>query len=170
MGECSGVREVICPLFYLILFSNIFMIMKNTIRKILREHFESYTLYHGTSSGRLENILTKPSTLFLTTDKEVAIYYSVKGGEDYFLEKEIEFENEYGVTPDEYFDTEENGELNMFKSLYPKNESPVVLVIKIPQHLIPNIKNFMGYKGNDFKVDPKYIVNVIHIDWNELDF
>jgi hypothetical protein len=131
---------------------------------------DNYTLYHGTSSGRLESIQSKPNKLFLTTDLNVAIYYSSKGGEDYFLTKEIEFEKKYGETPDSYFNTQDNGELIMFKSLYPKNETPIVIKFSIPKKLIKNINNFIGYKGGELLVDPKYITEVIYVNWDDLDY
>ena len=137
---------------------------------LLKESEDTYTLYHGTSSGRLDAIKSKPNNLFLTTDEEVATYYAAKGGEDYFMNKEIEFENKYGETPDEYFNTEENGELKMFKSLFPKGETPIVIKLKIPKDLIQNINNFYGYKGGELWVEPEYISDVIHIDWNDLDY
>lgn len=130
----------------------------------------NYTLYHGTSSGRLESIKSKPSKLFLTTDEDAATYYASKGGEDYFMEKEIEFENQYGETPDEYFDTQENGELPMFKALYPKNETPIVIKFRIPKNIIKNIDDFIGYKGGELLIDPIYISEVISVDWDDLDY
>lgn len=129
-----------------------------------------YTLYHGTSSGRLNDIKTKPTKLFLTTNEDVATYYAAKGGEDYFMTKEIEFEKQHGVTPDEYFDTQENGELPMFKALYPKNESPIVLKLKIPKNIIKNINDFIGYKGGELLIEPNYISEIINVDWDSLDY
>lgn len=148
---------------------------RNFIRKTIRQYLNEnendyYILYHGTSSGNLNRIFKTPTKLFLTSDENVAIYYSAKGGEDYFLRKEMEFENEYGVTPDEYFNTEENGELKMFKSLYPENETPVVIEFKIPKDKINDIDSFMGYKGNELLVKPVYISKVINIDWEDLDY
>lgn len=147
---------------------------KLLIRQLIRENLSgvdnAYVLYHGTSSNNLEGIKIKPTKLFLTTDETAAIYYAAKGGEDYFMAKEIEFENEYGATPDEYFDTKENGELPMFKALYPKNAFPIIIEFKIPSLLIKDIKAFYGYKGGELLVDPKFIVKISNIDWNDLDF
>jgi hypothetical protein len=147
---------------------------KLLIRQLLRENLGSvdnaYVLYHGTSSNNLENIKNKPNNLFLTADESAAIYYAAKGGEDYFLAKEIEFENEYSITPDEYFDTQENGELPMFKALYPKNAFPIVIEFKIPPALIKDIKAFYGYKGGELLVNPKFITKITKIDWNDLDY
>lgn len=145
--------------------------MKTLIKKLLEEALnERYILYHGTSSGYLDVIKTKTNKLFLTTDKNVATYYAAKGGEKYFIDKEIEFETKFGESPDEYFNTQENGELPMFKALYPKNEKPIVIEFKIPKPLIKNINDFQGYKGGELIVNPKYISKIISIDWDELDF
>ena len=65
------------------------------------------------------------------------------------MTKEIEFEKQYGETPDDYFNTQENGELPMFKALYPKNETPIVIKFQIPKSLIKNINDFIGYKGGE---------------------
>ena len=137
---------------------------------ILLENTDTFTLYHGTSSGRLDGIKSKPNKLFLTTDEDVATYYAAKGGEDYFMNKEIEFEEQYGETPDEYFNTQEYGELPMFKALYPKNETPIIIKIEIPKKLIKNINDFIGYKGGELIVKPKYISDIISVDWNDLEF
>jgi hypothetical protein len=135
------------------------------------ELFENtYTLYHGTSSNNLDKIKSKPTKIFLTTDEDVATYYAAKGGELYFLKKEQEFEKQYDQTPDEYFDTEENGEVSMFKALYPKNASPIVIKFEIPKDLISNINDFIGYKGKEFIVNPKYITEIINIDWDDLEY
>jgi len=147
---------------------------KLLIKQLLRESLNGidnvYVLYHGTSSNNLESIKNKPNKLFLTADESAAIYYAAKGGEDYFMNKETEFENEYGTTPDEYFDTQENGELPMFKALYPKNAFPVVIEFKIPSSLIKDIKAFYGYKGGELLVSPKFITKITQIDWDELDY
>ena len=145
-------------------------LLKNFIKEISNGESDTYTLYHGTSSGRVSRIKSSPTKLFLTTDEDVAYYYASKGGEEYFLDAEIEFEKEYGIRPDEYFETDEYGELYMFKELYPENEHPVVLKIKIPKNEINNINKFMGYKGGEFLVEPKYIIDVIDVDWDELDY
>ena len=137
---------------------------------LLKESEDTYTLYHGTSSGKLDGIKSKPKKLFLTTDKEVATYYAAKGGEDYFMNKEMEFENQYGETPDEYLNTEENGELIMFKELYPKDQQPIVIIFEILKDLITNIENFYGYKGGELKIEPKYISDVILYEWDDLDY
>ena len=135
------------------------------------EYFENtYTLYHGTSSNNLNDIKSKETKLFLTTDEDAATYYAAKGGELYFLKKEQEFELKYNQTPDEYFDTEENGEIPMFKALYPKNASPIVIKFEIPKELVSNINDFIGYKGNELTVEPKYITEIINIDWDDLDY
>jgi hypothetical protein len=129
-----------------------------------------YILYHGTSSDRLENIKSKPTKLFATVDEDAATYYSAKGGEDYFLNKEIEFEKQYGETPDEYFYTSENGELPMFKALYPKDATPIILKLRIPKSKITNINDFIGYKGGELLVEPNEIIDITNVDWNELDY
>jgi len=146
------------------------IITEEQYKLIIEGNTDTYTLYHGTSSGRLDGIKSKPNKLFLTTDEDVATYYASKGGEDYFMNKEIEFEEQYGETPDEYFNTEEYGELDMFKALYPKNETPIVIQLKIPKKLIRDIDNFIGYKGGKLLIKPNYISKVIDIDWNELDY
>jgi hypothetical protein len=137
------------------------------------KYFESsekfYTLYHGTSSDRVKLITTNVK-LFLTSDEDVAYYYAAKGGEYYFMKKEEEFEEEYGLTPDEYYDTDENGELGMFKDLYPKNSTPVVIKFNIPKHLINDIDDFVGYNGGDLLVNNNYIDEIIDVDWNDLDY
>lgn len=138
---------------------------------IKKENVDNYyILYHGTSSGRLGFIKSKPTKLFLTDSEDVATYYAAKGGEDYFMTKEIEFEKQYGETPDEYFNTTENGELPMFKALYPKNETPTVIKFQIPKSLIKNINDFIGYKGGELLIEPKYISEVINVGWDELDY
>jgi hypothetical protein len=145
--------------------------IKTTIREYLNENDNNYyTLYHGTSSGRLNNIKSNPTKLFLTDSEDVATYYAAKGGEDYFMNKEIEFEKQYGETPDEYFNTSENGELLMFKALYPKGETPIVIKFNIPKNIIKNINNFIGYKGSELLVEPNYISEIINIDFNDLDY
>ncbi len=58
----------------------------------------------------------------------------------------------------------------MFKALYPKNASPIVIKFEIPKELISNINDFIGYKGKNFIVDPKYITEIINIDWDDLDY
>ena len=131
---------------------------------------DTYTLYHGTSSNLLNDIISKPTRLFLTTDKDVATYYSAKGGENYFMMKEIEFENKYGETPDEYFNTKDNGEIEMFKSLYPKNSTPIVIEFYIPKNKINDINDFIGYKGGKLKVIPKYVSKIHNIEWDNLDY
>ena len=145
--------------------------MKTKFKQFLNENNqEFYTLYHGTHSGNLDFIKNNKTKLFLTTDEEVATYYAAKGGEDYFMDKEVEFEDEHGVTPDEYYDTQENGESVMFKALYPENEHPVVFKIEIPKELIYDIKEFYGYSGKEFLVKPEYIKDIIDIDWNDLEY
>lgn len=146
------------------------MKVKNFNQYLNENNTETFLLYHGTSSGNLDSIKSKPTNLFVTTDKDVAFYYAAKGGEKYFMDKEFEFENEYGVTPDEYFDTEENGEIPMFKSLYPKNESPVVIEFKIPKYKIDNINNYIGYKGGEILIIPEYINQIIPVNWDDLNF
>lgn len=138
--------------------------------KTFEEHENTYTLYHGTSSNNLDNIKQNPIKLFLTTDEDVATYYAAKGGELYFLNKEEEFEQQYNQTPDEYFDTEENGEVPMFKALYPKNASPIVIKFEIPKELISNINDFIGYKGKELTIDPKFITEIVNIDWDDLEY
>lgn len=145
-------------------------LIKNFIKEISNKESNTYTLYHGTSSGNVNRIKSSATKLFLTTDEDVAYYYASKGGEDYFLDREIQFEKEHGIAPDEYFETDEYGELNMFKELYPENEHPVVLKIEIPKNKINNINEFMGYKGGEFLVEPEYISDVIDVDWDELDY
>ena len=58
-------------------------IIATTIREYLNEQQQEvgnyYTLYHGTSSGKLDFIKLKPNKLFLTTDEDVATYYAAKG-------------------------------------------------------------------------------------------
>jgi len=143
----------------------------NNFKQFVNENSEQdYILYHGTSSDRLDNIKSKPTNLFVTVDEDAATYYAAKGGEDYFMTKEIEFEKQYGETPDEYFDTSENGELPMFKALYQKNATPIILKLKIPKHKITNINDFIGYKGGELLVEPNEIIDVINVDWDELDY
>ena len=140
-------------------------------KQFVNENVDNYyTLYHGTSSGRLNLIKSKPTKLFLTDSEDVATYYAAKGGEDYFMTKEIEFEKQYGETPDEYFNTSENGELPMFKALYPKNETPIVIKFNIPKNIIKNINDFIGYKGGELLVEPNYISEIINIDFDDLDY
>ena len=144
------------------------------IIKIIKEEIENlddkYTLYHGTSSNNLNKIKSQPNELFLTDSEDAATYYAAKGGEFYFLKKEIEFEQEYGTTPDIYYDTEENGELEMLKNLYPPNATPIVIVFEIPKYLIRNINNFVGYKGDEMEVKPEYIKDIINVNWDDLDY
>jgi len=130
----------------------------------------SYILYHGTSSDNLNDIKSKPSTLYLTDDENVAAYYAAKGGENYFMEQETKFEKEYGITPDEYYNTEENGEIVMFKALYPKDAKPIVIKFIIPINLIDDINKFQGYKGGEMTIDPKYINQIIEYDWDDFDY
>lgn len=142
-----------------------------SFKQFVNENLEQYyILYHGTSSDRLDNIKSKPTKLFVTVDEDAATYYAAKGGEDYFMTKEIEFEKQYGETPDEYFETSEYGELPMFKALYPKNATPIILKLRIPKHKITNINDFIGYKGGELLVEPNEIISVINVDWDELDY
>jgi len=145
---------------------NIVGIIKDEINNLNN----TYRLFHGTSSDKLNEIKTKPTKLFLTVDEDAATYYAAKGGEYYFMRKEREFEEKYGTTPDEYFDTEENGELGMFKNLYPPNATPIVIVFEIPKNNINNIDNFIGYSGGELEVRPEYIKDIIHINWDDLDY
>ena len=131
---------------------------------------EMYTLYHGTNSKNIVGITTKKSKLYLTTDEDVAEYYALKGGEDYFLGVEIKFENKYGISPYEYYDVEENGEIGMFKELYPKNAKPIVITYEIPARLISDIKSFYGYKGKSLTVLPEYISNIKELNFDDYDF
>lgn len=146
------------------------MIYIKTFEEKISTENNAYTLYHGTSSNNLNDIKSKETKLFLTTDEDVATYYAAKGGELYFLNKEEEFEQQYNQTPDEYFDTDENGEVPMFKALYPKNASPIVIKFEIPKELISNINDFVGYNGKEFTVNPKFITEIINIDWDDLDY
>lgn len=146
------------------------------INKIISEEINNYLnnnyykLYHGTSSNNLSKIQSGINTLYLTSNEDVAYYYAAKGGEYYFMKKEEEFEKDNGMTPDEYYDTEENGELQMFKDLYPPNSKPIVIELNVPKEKINNINDFIGYKGGEIEVEPKYINNVVYVNWDDLDY
>jgi len=65
---------------------------------------------------------------------------------------------------------EEYGELPMFKALYPKNAKPIVLKLKIAKNKITNIDDYIGYKGGELLIEPSEIIEVINVDWNELNY
>jgi hypothetical protein len=58
----------------------------------------------------------------------------------------------------------------MFKALYPKNETPIVIKFNIPKNIVKNINDFIGYKGGELLVKPNYISEIINIDFDDLDY
>lgn len=92
------------------------------------------------------------------------------GGEKYWMQKEIDFEKEHGITPQEYFNTQENGELIMHKSLYPKNSKPIVIKLEVPKNIITNFndlesqfESWMSWENNGMYVKDLATWQIDHI-------
>jgi len=144
------------------------------LRDILIEQLsDTILLYHGTSSNHINKIRSNNTIdLFLTTSKDAATYYAAKAGEDYFLTKEIEFEQKQGINPYEYYEEEidKYGETVLFKLFYPKNAYPIVITFKTPKYIVKNIETYIGYKGKNMEISTKYITNIEKINWDDLNY
>jgi hypothetical protein len=122
---------------------------------------------HGTSSGCAESILKQGirAPAYLTPDMDEAEYYAATGGEASLQRREEQFEKDTGVNARKHFYPDM---WDMYFSLYPSNERPVVIELDLPieihKRLQPDSGAFSGMVA-DFLIPPECIVKVHDFEW-----